>query len=84
LWPETIKAVRQAMKARPDPKDEADDGLVFLSRCGVPWVRVQGRDTGYAIVRDAVADEFSKLLKELGLKRQGVAFYALRHAGWLH
>ncbi len=41
LWPETVGALKAAIAARPKPKNAADDGLVFLTRTGVRWVRVK-------------------------------------------
>lgn len=75
LWTETAKAVQEAIASRPDPRDPADLGLVFLTRCGQRWVR--SSSTGGAI--DAVACETNKLLKRLGLHRPGLGHYALRH-----
>ena len=41
LWPETLDAIRAALAARHAPADASAKGLVFLTRCGKPWVRVQ-------------------------------------------
>lgn len=81
LWPDTVKALREAIDARPVPRDRADDGLVFLTRCGQRWVRVGTFDAkkGKGASIDAVCCEMVKLLTDLGLKRPGLAFYALRH-----
>jgi integrase len=75
LWPETAAALREAMKDRKEPKLPEDAGLVFLTRCRQRWVRV---GTGGSVI-DAVACEFAKVLKELGIKRPRLGFYALRH-----
>jgi integrase len=84
LWHETVEALRAAIEARPDPKDEADDGLAFITKYGKRWVRVNpkrdenGTDkAGVGI--DSVRLEFGKLLAALGMKRKGLGFYALRH-----
>ena len=37
LWPETGEALRETIREQPDPKDAADECLVFLTRFGVPW-----------------------------------------------
>jgi integrase len=87
LWPETVKALREAMDSRPDAKDAAHDGLVFLTRLGQPWVRYdletstddKGRLQMNGKAADAVATATAKLLNELGIKRPGLSFYALRH-----
>jgi integrase len=75
LWPETVSAVKEAIASRPRPRDPADEILVFLTRCGQRWARTSPR--GGAI--DAVGCAMNKLLKELGIHRPGVCFYALRH-----
>jgi integrase len=83
LWPETVTALRKALKTRPKAEDPANRGLVFITRFGQPWVRTQ--DPGTRAVDsvgtgvDSVGLEFGKLLRRLGLKRVGVGFYALRH-----
>ena len=74
LWPETINAVREAVDIRPQPHDDADSSLVFLTRQGNRWVR----DNGKTHV-DSVALIFGRLLTSLNLKRPGLNFYALRH-----
>ena len=40
LWPETIKAVREAIATRPAAKDADDAGLVFVTKYGARWVRI--------------------------------------------
>ena len=40
LWLETVAAIREALEKRPTPKAKADRDLVFVTRCGQPWVRV--------------------------------------------
>jgi integrase len=80
LWPETIKAVGEAVAERPSPKDRADAGLVFITKYGHRWVRSRARDKKTAVPIDAITLEFNKLLDQLGLKRKGVGFYSLRHS----
>ena len=74
LWAETVKAVRAAMAKRPAAKDDADDGMVFLTKYGQRWVRI-----GPKSPIDSVGLQFGKLLKELKLTREGRSFYAIRH-----
>ena len=75
LWPETIAALREAQAKRPESKDPADAGLVFLSQRGTPLVSVRENDR-----TDAVAVQFGALLKRLGINgRKGLGFYTLRH-----
>ncbi|MFA7238156.1 MAG: site-specific integrase [Phycisphaeraceae bacterium] len=80
LWPETVEAIREAIQQRPTPHDEADNGLVFVTRFGERWVRMkQKTDSPAATTIDNVGREMGKLLHALKLKRQGLNFYALRH-----
>ncbi|GMU24362.1 MAG: hypothetical protein AMXMBFR13_44360 [Phycisphaerae bacterium] len=85
LWPETVKALKAAIDARPQPRDEADKDRVFLTRHGRPWVRFHvkepdepGKPSKGGHV-DGIAQEFKKLLDGIGVNRPGTGFYALRH-----
>jgi integrase len=70
LWPETVSALREAMDKRPKPKDQHDDGLIFLTKQGRRW----GKDTS----DNPISKETRKILSKLGIGgRRG--FYALRH-----
>jgi integrase len=72
LWPETVQALRVASAARPAPKDEANAGLVFITKYGLPWAKDSADQT--------LAKEFGKLLRALKLNaRKGLGFYTLRH-----
>jgi integrase len=71
LWPKTVSAIKEAITSRPTAKDEADDELVFLTRCGRPWARDH--------FDNPVSNEVAKLLKDLELHRPGLNFLALRH-----
>ena len=72
LWPETIEALRVALAKRPAPKDEADAGLVFITKYGLPWAKDATDQT--------LAKEFGKLLRALHINgRTGLGFYTLRH-----
>lgn len=82
LWPETVEALRTALKQRPGPKDPADAGLVFLTIQGNRYVQIKESETteGKSVRRDTVAARFGALLKKLeihGPRRMG--FYVLRH-----
>ncbi len=82
LWPETIEALHDAIAHRPKQKAEADAGLVFLTRCGTPWVKCdfETKDGKVTIkTDDALSKEMTKLLKAKKLKRLGLSFYTLRH-----
>jgi integrase len=69
LWPESADALRAAIAARPEPKDDTAAGQVFVTRFGRSW----------SADGTAVAHEVGKLLRRLGLSRPRVGFYALRH-----
>jgi integrase len=72
LWSETVTAVREALAKRPDPKDPANAGLVFITKYGERWAK--------DIIDNPVSKETAKLLRDLGINgRQGVGFYTLRH-----
>jgi integrase len=74
LWPETVQALRDALAARPEPR-EGHAGLVFLTRWGTPWMSI--RQTNYT---DKVAAHFGQLLRKLGINgRRRLGFYTLRH-----
>ena len=74
LWPETVAAIRQALAERPEPKDKADAEIVFLQSSGRRWVRNTEKSR-----TDNVSVQFGELLKKLGMHRDGLNFYALRH-----
>jgi integrase len=67
LWPETVAALRTAIAKRPDTKNPADEGLVFVTRHGGRWSDNM-----------AVAQEFLYLTKRLKIN-SGLGFYTLRH-----
>lgn len=69
-----MAALHKSTATCPKPKDRANDGLVFITQQGNPWVRLQGNGWN-----DAVTIMCRELLKKLGLKRPGRNFYALRH-----
>lgn len=71
LWPETIKALRDALEVRRDAKLPEHGNLVFVTKYGAPWSK--------DIADSPVTKEFRKLLDLLKLHRPGLGFYALRH-----
>ena len=80
LWPETDDALKAAIEKRPEAKDQANDGLCFLTRTGKRWVRVQKKreDENSTVVADPLCQKFKKLMAKLDINgRRG--FYALRH-----
>ena len=84
LWPETIAALQGVARVRPTPRAAEDKEMVFITKGRHRWVRVtepgsrsQGRQK--AVVKDAVAAEFTKVLAAAGVAGDGRGFYALRH-----
>ncbi len=74
LWPETCRAVQDAIEDRVEPVDPSFENLVFLTRYGLPIVR---NFSGCA--EDTVGICFRSLLKRAGLAESGLSFYRLRH-----
>jgi integrase len=89
LWPETVEAIRAAVAARPEPKRTEDAGCVFLSEHGWRLVSVRevaakaegedGEGQRKVTKTDAVTRSFAALLARVGIKREGISFYVLRH-----
>jgi integrase len=81
LWPETVEALAAVQAARPEPRNEDDSDCVFLTMFGNRWCRY--RDKGpekRGVALDAVAYEFRKLAKRVGVKVPGRGGpYTLRH-----
>jgi integrase len=80
LWPETIEAIKKSIAKRPKPHDEADNGMVFLTRCGQRWAKDS--------TDNPISKEFAKILHPLKVKRgrkqeavyrKGLGLYTLRH-----
>jgi len=85
LWPETVVALQDVLNGeRPKPRKPEYEGLVFLTSFGNPWKVevIQSEQPGKPLRikrQQAISLEFSKLLTQLGFKRPGIGFYALRH-----
>ena len=86
LWPETLAALKDAIKDRPKPKSAEFSPLVFITKYGGRWgaVRIHEADPennkeASVSSDDPICKETAKLLKTLGLKRPGINFYAIRH-----
>jgi len=71
LWPETVDAIRAAIARRPTSKDDANSGLVFITKYGQSW----HKDTK----DNPITFEMRKLLRRTNVYRPGLNFYALRH-----
>ena len=59
LWPETVEALEAAIAERPNPKDGAHSGLVFITKQRGTWAK----DTS----DNPISKEMTKLLKSLSL-----------------
>jgi len=70
LWPETVKAIADARACRPEPKDPADAGLLFIGPRGQGYL---GRRSG-----ERVAQDWKRVLKRAGVS--GRTFYDLRRS----
>lgn len=80
LWPRTIEALRDAIENRPEPNDTADADCVFLTSYGNRWVRMSNHeDPSKRTAKNAVAQQFAKLLQHLGINGQR-NFYAAKHS----
>lgn len=71
LWPQTVAAISAAVAARPKPRDEQYNNLVFITSRGTSWTKTYHDNP--------LSKEMGKLLDDLGFHRKGVNFYALRH-----
>jgi integrase len=87
LWPETVKALKAAIAERPQPKRPEDAELVFVTKYGQSWSKVNVPvviTEGFKEVKrqtdNPISKEMAKLLRTLGLQRRGVNFYGLRHS----
>jgi integrase len=70
LWPETMTALREALARRPEPRDPAAVGLVFVTKYGLSWAKDESCGP--------LTQETRKLLNKLGINGRR-NFYALRH-----
>lgn len=78
LWPETIEAIRAAMRQRPIAKNDEDDSLCFLTTHGKPVWWEATKETGEVYMCDNIAKAFKKLCEACGITRSGRGFYSLR------
>lgn len=84
LWPETVSAIRAAVALRPKPADYPECGRVFLTINGNAFVThtpIENTEDGMrgGARKDLIGIQFRKLIDALGIHREGVGFYALRH-----
>jgi integrase len=73
LWPETAAAIKAAIDARPDHKDRAHAGLVFVTKYGGSWAKGEAGN-------DPVGLAFRRLLADEKMDRPGTGFYSLRRS----
>lgn len=85
LWPETVAAIKAAVDVRPKPGDYSECGRVFLTTRGNAFVTHTPIEKGEDGVpkggarKDLIGIQFTKRLVALGIHREGVGFYSLRH-----
>jgi integrase len=69
LWPETVKVITTAVAQRPQAKDPAHVGLLFITKHGDAWAKEN--------IDNPIAKEFKKLLTKVKLNGSR-GFYCLR------
>jgi integrase len=84
LWPETVSALREWLAVRPAPKDDAHAEFIFVTKYGGIWAKQptmpkDNKSVAKRTTDNPVAKEMRKLLDKLGLYREGISFYSLRH-----
>jgi integrase len=88
LWEEAKAAIVAALAVRPRPKNEADAGLLFLTRRGgrfcraanVPNGKMDADETVYRSCSvNSVCTAFNWLCDKAGVQRNGRSFYTIRH-----
>jgi integrase len=88
LWPETVRAIQEALKCRPEPERPEYANLIFLTRTGRPCYQytvrgnIDGSEAGpdqKTSRRDLVGKAFQRAIKLSGVESHGRSFYTLRH-----
>ncbi len=81
LWPETVKALRETIAKRRKPIDPKNADVLFLTKYGNTWEPRSyiSEKTKNRVQDDPIGKETAKLLKEIGIYRPKLNFYALRH-----
>jgi integrase len=72
LWVETVEALSAALEKRPTPKDTAHKDRLFVTKYHTTWEGKTVRD-------NPISKATVLVLKDLGIHRPGLSFYALRH-----
>lgn len=70
LWPETVNAIKEALKDRYVPKDPKHADLIFITKMKNSWSKVTGGNNPVSLM-------FKKVLQDKKLYRAGVGFYSL-------
>lgn len=79
LWPETITALREAIQMRPEPFEESDAELCFLTSRGRPMVWHSLKDGKHSQTNN-LTSSFSDLLENAKIQKSGRNFYTLRRS----
>lgn len=74
LWPETVAGIRGALAERPEPAGPEFAELTFLSARGNAYIK----STDYSH-KDLLTIQFTRHIRQLGIHKEGIGFYALRH-----
>jgi integrase len=77
LWPETIQAIRDYLKVRPDVP-ELDEYIFITQKTKKLYFRETISKTGRAARQDSMGQEFIKVLKSLGIYKKNLGFYSIR------
>ena len=87
LWPETVAAIRasNALVAKGRVKrDSSADGLLFVTRAGLPFVREEYSPTKKGkpsvVLHDAIKTAIQRQTKKAGISLKGLGFYGLRRS----
>ena len=70
LWPETVKAILEAIKDRCKPRNKQNEKYVFITRYGLTWFKETNENP--------ISREFTNLLKKAKCHIRGIGFYSLR------
>jgi integrase len=70
LWPETIEAIKESLADRPRPKQADADALVFVTKYGQGWSKVDNAGP--------LSQAMRKLMNRLDINGHR-NFYTLRH-----
>jgi integrase len=72
IWRETREAIKNYLKTRQEPKDKAHQDRLFVTKHGRAFAD-EGGNAG------VIGGEFLRLVERLGIHRNGLGLYTLRH-----